>query len=522
MERKCANEESSYNKYDSNSIKKLFFNCKGIIDNVNKSRYAQFYTPWNIACYMAKMFNKPKYKTIKILDPGSGLGILTAAFINNILMINKTKIKKIIITMYEIDGKIIPKLSYNMSNISKICNENGIEIKYRIHNENFISTFSELEGNKNYNYVIINPPYKKLKTKSEEKRILKKLGLDSTNYYSAFISLSKRLLTKNGEIVAITPRSFCNGEYFNGFRKDLLYDMSFDKIHLFESRNEVFKNDEILQESIIYHCVKNKLNRKKNVQISYSYDESFNNTIKKECKIEDIILPNDDKMIIRILKHNEEDEISKKINLLDLTLDQLGISVSTGPVVDFRELDESLLKNSDKGTVPIIFSEHIGFDYIEWPKLNIKKYNYIMPNDANKNKLRNEGVYLVVKRITSKEDKKRIVSAICNIRGYKYITFDNKVNYYHVNKSGINYNIAKGLNIYLSSTIVDIYFRTLSGNTQVNVSDLKLLKYPNKSQILELAKHYYYVKGSQSRIDNLVNKVLFSNMRNEEIVSNAI
>ncbi|EES49624.1 Eco57I restriction-modification methylase domain-containing protein [Clostridium botulinum] len=517
MEQKCTNEESI-----SNSIKKLFLNCEGIIDNINKGRYAQFHTPWNIACYMSKMFNQSKCSTIRILDPGSGFGILTAAFINNILLVNENKIKKIIITMYEIDEKVIPKLNYNMNIITHICNKKGIQIKYVIHNKNFISTFSSLEKNNNYNYVIVNPPYKKLKTKSEEKQILKKLGLDSTNYYSAFVSLAKRLLIKNGELVAITPRSFCNGEYFNGFRKDLLYDMSFDKIHLFESRNEVFKNDEVLQESIIYHCIKNKSNGKKNVQISYSYDESFNNIIRKQCKIEDVILPNDDKFIIRILKHNEEDEISKKINLLDLTLDQLGISVSTGPVVDFRELDKSLLKNYERGTIPIIFSEHIGFNYIEWPKLNVKKYNYIMPNNTNKNKLRNKGVYLLIKRITSKEDKRRIVSAICNVSGYKYITFDNKVNYYHINKSGISYNIAKGLNIYLSSTIVDIYFRTLSGNTQVNASDLKSLKYPSETQILELAKHYSYVKGSQRRIDNLVNRILFTNINDKEIVSSAI
>lgn len=521
MKHKDINRENNY-KYDSNSIKKLFCNCEDIINDINKSRYAQFHTPWNIACYMAKMFKKTKYKTVRILDPGSGFGILTAAFIDNILLLNKSNIKNIFVTMYEIDEKVIPKLNYNMNIITEICNKKGIEIKYRIYNENFISAFSILEENNTYNYVIINPPYMKLKTKSEEKKRLKELGLDSTNYYSAFVSLAKRVLIKNGEIVAITPRSFCNGEYFNGFRKDLLQDMSFDKIHLFESRNEVFINNEVLQESIIYHCVKNKLTSRKNVQISYSYDESFNNIIKKQCRIDDIILPNDDKLIIRILKHNEEDEISKKINLLDLTLDQLGISVSTGPVVDFREVDKSLLKDYKRGTVPIIFSEHIGFNYIEWPKLNAKKYNYIMPSDLNRNKLRNKGFYLLVKRITSKEDKRRIVSAICNISGYKYITFDNKVNYYHINKSGLSYNIVKGLNIYLSSTIVDIYFRTLSGNTQVNVSDLKSLKYPNESQILDLAKHYSYVKGNQKRIDNLINRILFTDTRDKENISSVI
>ena len=38
--------------------------------------------------------------------------------------------------------------------------------------------------------------------------------------------------------------------------------------------------------------------------------------------------------------------------------------------------------------------------------------------------------------------------------------------------------IAKGLAFYLNSTLVDIYFRQFNGHTQVNATDLRMLRYP--------------------------------------------
>lgn len=84
--------------------------------------------------------------------------------------------------------------------------------------------------------------------------------------------------------------------------------------------------------------------------------------------------------------------------------------------------------------------------------------------------------------MSSKEELKRISAAILDDKkmNVKEIAFDNKVNYYHINKEGLgNKNFAKGLTLYLNSLLVDDYFRTFSGSTQVNVTDLKGLKYPS-------------------------------------------
>jgi len=85
-------------------------------------------------------------------------------------------------------------------------------------------------------------------------------GIEVANLYAAFVWLSVRLLEPNGQIVAITPRSFCNGPYFKKFRVALLDMLNLKHIHVFTSRNKAFGDDNVLQENIIYYAIRNKKN----------------------------------------------------------------------------------------------------------------------------------------------------------------------------------------------------------------------------------------------------------------------
>lgn len=510
MEDKILNSENCY----TSNIMDIFVSKGWIPSSENKEKYAQYYTSKNIAEYMASMFNKPKKKVIRIIDAGCGLGILTASFLERLIQLEDNKVKTVIITMYEIDNHVINKLQHNMCELYNRCRNKGIEIKYTINNVNFISSFSSVEDfhtKRIYDYAIMNPPYMKLAVESDDNIRLEELGIKVPNYYAAFVSLAKRLLVNKGELVAITPRSFCNGAYFLSFRQDILRDMTFDKIHLFESRTDVFKEDDVLQENVIFHCIKKESKSNNKISILHSYNDSFEELSINKRNFEDVVVPNDDNLIIRILKDDDEKEITGKINSLTCKLDDLDIQVSTGPVVDFREPEEIQSKERVQNGIPFFFSEHFSTEGIEWPKNNVNKYNYIILNEKNKNKMRKNGNYVLVKRMTSKEERRRIVSALC-IGGnydYEYFAFDNKVNYFHRNKEGLPIIMAKGLSIFLNSTIVDRYFRTFSGNTQVNVTDLKSLNYPNRLQLQQLGEKYDIIYRHQDLIDEEINKILF-------------
>ena len=99
-----------------------------------------------------------------------------------------------------------------------------------------------MHNSNDYTHAILNPPYKKIKSNSFHRYLLSKQGIETVNLYSAFVTLVLKLLTIGGQLVAIIPRSFCNGPYYRQFRKFLLNKAAIKQIHLFNARNKAFKS----------------------------------------------------------------------------------------------------------------------------------------------------------------------------------------------------------------------------------------------------------------------------------------
>ena len=81
----------------------------------------------------------------------------------------------------------------------------------------------------------------------------KSLCYGQPNIY-AFFMLSGMFLSEKGEMVFITPRSFCSGLYYSKIRRWFVNTLTLDRLHLFETRKDVFVDDEILQENLIFHA----------------------------------------------------------------------------------------------------------------------------------------------------------------------------------------------------------------------------------------------------------------------------
>src|SRR5690606_25398986 len=64
-----------------------------------------------------------------------------------------------------------------------------------------------------FTHAIMNPPYKKMSSGSRHRKHLRDVGIETVNLYTAFLALAVASLTDGGELVAIVPRSFCNGAY---------------------------------------------------------------------------------------------------------------------------------------------------------------------------------------------------------------------------------------------------------------------------------------------------------------------
>lgn len=185
------------------------------------------------------------------------------------------------------------------------------------------------------------------------------------------------------------------------------------------------------------------------------------------------------------------------------SLEDLGINASTGKVVDFRT-KENLREQPEDNSVPLIFPVHFNNGGIKWPLENIKKPNALARNDETEKQLVPNGFYVLTKRLSAKEESRRIVAALYNPDIYEVdmVGFENKTNYFHANGQPLEYFFAKGLWAYLNSTIVDQYFRQFNGHTQVNATDLRVLRYPTSNTLVQLGR--LVESHDQQHIDKLI------------------
>nr|WP_197974814.1 hypothetical protein [Providencia sp. G1(2023)] len=120
------------------------------------------------------------------------------------------------------------------------------------------------------------------------------------------------------------------------------------------------------------------------------------------------------------------------------------------------------------------------------------------------------GIYVLTRRLTAKEEKRRIVASIYypDIANVDTVGFDNKINYFHADGKPLDISLAKGLWVFLNSTLIDKYFRQMNGHTQVNATDLRALRYPTREQLEDIANRVDFVEFEQTKIDEIINQNL--------------
>ncbi|MCX8997666.1 Eco57I restriction-modification methylase domain-containing protein [Rhizobiaceae bacterium BDR2-2] len=481
------------------------------LDPKQRSKLGQFMTPAPVASFMAGMFDRLP-KSIRLLDAGAGVGSLTAAFVREAIS-RKDRPRSIDVTTFEVDPLLGQHLAETLIACAEECEEAGIAFTSRIVADDYIlhsaePLLSEHSEAEQYDCAILNPPYAKINTGSKARKALSTMGIETTNLYTAFVAVALDQLKPGGQLVAITPRSFCNGSYFEPFRRFMLEHSALRKIHVYESRKQAFKDDEVLQENIIYQLIKSEP-QPATVRISLSHSPQDLDASARDVQFADVVLPNDPHVFIRLAVSAEDGDLALRVQALPCTLRDLGVTVSTGRVVDFRARD-FLRKDPEPGSVPLIYPCHFNGGYVSWPKPGAKKPNALVSNDETAALMVPCGTYVLTKRFSSKEEKRRLVAVVYDpVRiDAEVVGFENHLNYFHLNGEGLPGDLARGLALFLNSTAVDQYFRQFSGHTQVNATDLRNLHYPTVKQLEEAGRHFGKVLPEQEKIDAIVEALL--------------
>jgi adenine-specific DNA-methyltransferase len=331
----------------------------------------QFLTPNPVAEFMASLVEIHRSE-VRLLDAGAGAGALSAALVGRLCR-EPRKPKRISLTAYEIDAAQIEPLRARLDDCRSECERAGISFSATVLNEDFIAAAVPLvrgdlfaSESPRFNTAIINPPYRKIRSDSSTRLLLRSAGIETSNLYAGFVALVTRLLERSGELVAITPRSFCNGPYFKPFREDLLEAMSLRRLHVFESRSAAFSGDAVLQENIIFHAVKGAP-KPKHVIISSSSGASGDPVAERAVEYREVVSPDDAEQFIHLVEGGTQDNARAVMGRLSASLPTLGLSVSTGRVVDFRA-KEFLRQQPGRDTAPLIYPCHFNGGFVHWPK----------------------------------------------------------------------------------------------------------------------------------------------------------
>jgi len=481
-----------------------------------RSRIGQFLTPAAIAQFMARLFERD-VQHVRLLDAGAGAGILFAAVADALIARNRRP-QSIYVVAYENDEVVLPYLEEALCRCGAVCTKANVGFHAEIRVEDFVKAGVALtqqglfsRQREWFTHAILNPPYKKINGESETRKLLAMAGMDVSNLYAAFVWLAAKMLNDGGEIVAITPRSFCNGPYFRRFRVAMLDMITLRQIHLFESRNKAFSDDDVLQENVIFYAVRSGP-APKNVIISSSVKADFHKINVRRVSYDHVVFPNDRDAFIYLVLNDDDEYLIEQMEEFRTSLAELGMEVSTGRVVDFRAREYLRLLPED-GTVPLVYPCHFKHGFVRWPAVSEKKPSAIVSAAETRDLVVTAGYYVLTKRFSAKEERRRVVAAIYDPHQVEapLVGFENHLNYFHAAGKGLPSELAKGLAVYLNSTLFDRYFRLFSGHTQVNATDLRKMRYPTREQLVLLGSNVKTRIPEQEAVDTILEKVCKSN-----------
>ena len=434
-----------------------------------KVQYGQFFTPASLAERVVCGLRFPGAGALRMLDLGAGAGALTAAVAR--LLPEGVNLQ---VTCVELDADLLPHLSRTLAGLD-----------HEIIHGDALSLAAQGMLREDHDVVVMNPPYGKLAASSEERRAMAQLGVDVPNIYAAFMAIGYLHLRQGGQMAAIVPRSWTNGPYFKRFREHMLAHVSLDRIQAFASRSALFSEAKVLQENVIVTCTRSR----EQGEVELIFDDAE----PRRVPFEGIVHPRDAERFVRIPTGRERE-------LPGAPLGALGLRVSTGKVVDFRAREHLAEPGND--TYPMIYQGNIHAGRVVWPRDIGKAQGFRCAPEEFRKFLVPPGAYVVVKRFSAKEEKRRVVAAVHEAT--THVAYDNKTNVFPCPDR----DVAVGLAYWLNSTAVDDHFRAFSGHTQVNATDLRTMPYPSLEQLRILGGGRDAAMPDQAVIDAVVEHLL--------------
>lgn len=413
---------------------------------------AQHLTPPEVAILAVSLFSDAD-ADLQCLDLGGGTGILSVALLERY----GERVKRL--DTVEMDPTL-----------AKVYDE---EIRPRAEGRTVVgdALVEDAGDGIRYDRIILNPPYGKMASNDPRQG---DLPCHSANLYSAFIARAVERLADGGEVVAIVPRSWTNGDYFTPFRRYVLGSCSLDALHIYGSRDEVFADTNVLQETMIVRFSKRQ--QADTIRVSQSVVKGAEPAV-EEFPTSDLIVG--DNLVVRI-SPEERTQLAG-------TVESVGLCPSTGKVVDFRSRGYiTQEKPAERPSVPLIYVGNFPNGTLEHPLSFGKGQWFCLDDEWAERQVCQPGSYVLVKRFSAKEERRRVVAYPLVVD--HPVALENHSSFLHQGRPRKvvplrSADLANGLALWLNSTFIDEWFRGVSGSTQVNAGDIKKMPCPSLEEL---------------------------------------
>ena len=459
----------------------------------DKVRLGRFFTKRDTAAMMADMIALPTTSVVRVLDPGAGTGILSAAVVERLCQSGTCS--EIRLVCYENDARYLPRLKDNLERLRRRCRRfYKVRLAASVLEENFVLAGREsymislmAKDAPTYDIVIMNPPSELLPPDSPEAMCTPDLFSGSVDLCYLFLAMAESALAPGGQLVALLPTVFATSPQLSKLRNFLFSQNTPTHLHLFTTG----KPAKPLKKNMVL-CLRHTPPAKTDVlHMSSSSDDG---TPEKTCRLEPLsvsfVVRGTDSSLL-LMYDPAELQVFLYMSSLKNSFSRMHLRMHTGLTLVSRYRN-CLYDQPARGLVPLLYPAALTEGRVQFPVTEKGTRTplggqYLLP--AIPSLMQKNRNMLLIKRAPAKSDNRKLVCGVylaSQMIPYKMISTHNKLNYIDRDGEEMDASLLFGLHCFLSSGVCDLYIRIISKSAQVNAKELSDLPLPESDVLRRL------------------------------------
>jgi adenine-specific DNA-methyltransferase len=334
-----------------------------------------------------------------------------------------------------------------------------------------------------FDLVIGNPPYGKVKLDAERRRFYRRSLYGHANLYGVFTEFAVEACRPGGVVAFVTPTGFLGGEYFKNLRALLKLEAPPAQLAFITDREDVF--DGVLQETLLAVYRRGAPASPPAVALLQAHQDRD----VEQTDLGRFPLPDGDGEPWVLPRSVEQVVLVAAADRSSLRLSDLGYAVNTGPLVWNRHKSQ-LAEHAGPNCHPLIWAEAVTPDgRFRYQASKRNHQPYLRIRRGVDEGLLTRAPCVLVQRTTAKEQHRRLIAAplpATFLREHGAVVVENHLNM--IRPIGGNPRVGiETMAAVLNSRIVDALFRCISGSVAVSAYELESLPMPSLSALDEVA-----------------------------------